>query len=239
MIESDVVITNTAGAFDAAMAEHAFALLLTLTRGMRAAHDHQRRHEWSREVPVYQLSGKTMGVLGLGTIGRAVAVRAKAFGMRVIALDAQVKVPPEGVDEVTGPDRTDDVFRESDVVVVALPLTERTTGLVNRDRLRTMKRRAYLINIARGPIVVEDDLAEALRVGGIAGAGLDVFEKEPLPTESPLWDMPNAVVTSHMGGRSPEGIDHIETVLADNMRRFAAGEPLMNVIDKRLGYKIQ
>ncbi len=239
MIESDVIITNTAGAFDAAMAEHAFALLLSLTRGMRAYDDLQKTRGWSREIPVHQLAGKTMGVLGLGSIGRAVAVRAKAFGMRVIALDAQVKSPPEGVDEVFGPDRTEGVFRASDVIVVGLPLTERTQGLVNRERLRMMKPTAYVINIARGPIIAEADLVAALRAGEIAGAGLDVFEVEPLPKDSPLWDLPNAVVTSHVGGRSPEGIDNIEGVLVDNLRRFAKGAPLMNVIDKRLGYKIQ
>lgn len=239
MIQSDVIITNTAGAFDAAMAEHAFALLLALTRAMRAYDDLQRTRGWSREIPVSQLEGKTMGVLGLGSIGRAVAVRAKAFGMRVIALDAQVASPPAGVDRVFGPDRMETVFRESDALVVGLPLTERTKGLVNRERLRMMKPTAYVINIARGPIVAERDLVEALRAGEIAGAGLDVFEVEPLPKDSPLWDMPNVVVTSHVGGRSPEGVDNIEGVLVENLRRFARGEPLLNVIDKRLGYKIQ
>ena len=239
MIESGVIITNTAGAFDAAMAEHAFALLLSLTRAMRAYHDLQKARGWSREAPVIQLAGKTMGVLGLGTIGRAVAVRAKAFGMRVIALDAQVKSPPEGVDAVFGPDRMETVFRESDAILVGLPLTERTKGLVNRERLRMMKPTACVINIARGPIIAEADLVEALRAGEIAGAGLDVFEVEPLPKDSPLWGMSNVVVTSHVGGRSPEGVDNIEGVLVDNLRRFAKGEPLLNVIDKRLGYKIQ
>ena len=239
MIESDVVITNTAGAFDAAMAEHVFALLLSLTRGMRAYHELQKARGWSREAPAIQLAGKTMGVLGLGTIGRAVAIRAKAFGMRVIALDAQVKLPPEGVDAVFGPDRMETVFRESDVIVVALPLTERTKGLVNRERLRLMKRTACVVNVARGPIIAEADLIEALRAGEIAGAGLDVFEREPLPKESPLWDMANVVITSHVAGRSPEGVDNIEAVLVENLRRFARGEPLVNVIDKRLGYKIQ
>ena len=239
MIESDVVITNTAGAFDAAMAEHVFALLLSLTRGMRAYHELQKARGWSREAPAIQLAGKAMGVLGLGTIGRAVAIRAKAFGMRVIALDAQVKLPPEGVDAVFGPDRMETVFRESDVIVVALPLTERTKGLVNRERLRLMKRTACVVNVARGPIIAEADLIEALRAGEIAGAGLDVFEREPLPKESPLWDMANVVITSHVAGRSPEGVDNIEAVLVENLRRFARGEALVNVIDKRLGYKIQ
>jgi phosphoglycerate dehydrogenase-like enzyme len=239
MIESDVIITNTAGAFDAAMAEHAFALLLSLTRAMRVYHDLQGTRGWSREAPVVQLAGKTMGVLGLGTIGRAVAVRARAFGMRVIALDAQVKSPPEGVDAVYGPDRMETVFGESDAILVGLPLTERTKGLVNRERLRMMKPTAYVVNIARGPIIAEADLIEALKAGEIAGAGLDVFEQEPLPKESPLWDMPNVVITSHVAGRSQEGVENIETLLVENLRRFAKGEPLMNVIDKRLGYKIQ
>ena len=111
--------------------------------------------------------------------------------------------------------------------------------MVNRERLSMMKRTAYLINIARGSIVVEADLIAALREGEIAGAGLDVFEKEPLPEDSPLWDMPNVVVTSHVAGLSPEGYGNVDRVLVENMRRFAKGEPLLNVVDKRLGYKVQ
>ena len=239
MIDSDVIITNTAGALDAAMADHALTLLLSLTRQMRTYHDLQLRRGWNRKIPVQQLAGKTVGVLGLGSIGMAVARRAKPFGMRVIALDAQVKSPPEGVDEVFGPEDISFVFRESDAIVVGLPLTEKTRGMVNRERLSMMKRTAYLINIARGSIVVEADLIAALREGEIAGAGLDVFEKEPLPEDSPLWDMPNVVVTSHVAGLSPEGYGNMDRVLVENMRRFAKGELLLNVVDKRLGYKVQ
>ncbi len=240
MIESDVIITNTAGAFDTAMAEHALALILGFTRGI-ASHERTRKErKWDRfQSPISQIEGKTACILGLGTIGRNIASRLTALGVRIIAVDAQVTVPPEGVARVVTADGMLDALAEADIVAVAFPLTDRTRGIVNAACFDRMKETAFLVNIARGPIVNEADLTEALRSGKIAGAGLDVFEEEPLPESSPLWDMPNVLITPHMAGYSPEGRLHMQQIFCENLRRYIAGEPLLNTVDKRLGYVIQ
>ena len=240
MIESDVVITNAAGALDTPMAEHAFALILSFTRGIVIQDRVRKERTWARDlISPSQIEGKTVCVLGLGSIGRGVARRLHAFGVEVVAVDAQVTEPPEGVARVVKPEGMLDALAGADFVVVALPLTERTRGLVNAACFDRMKETAYLVNIGRGPIVNEADLIEALKAGKIAGAGLDVFEQEPLPESSPLWDMPNVVMAPHMGGRSTEGQQNLRKIFCENLRRYAAGEPLMNIVDKRQGFVIQ
>ena len=240
MIESDVIITNTAGAFDAAMAEHALALILGFTRGI-AAHDRTRsERKWDPfQSPISQIEGKTACVLGLGSIGRNIASRLSALGVQVIAVDAQVTTPPEGVARVVTAEGMRHALAEADIVVVAFPLTNRTRGIVNAACFDRMKETAFLVNIARGPIVNEADLIGALQAGKIAGAGLDVFEEEPLPESSPLWDMPNVLITPHLAGYSPEGRLNIQQIFCENLRRYIAGEPLLNTVDKRLGYLVQ
>ena len=239
MVEGDVVITNTSGAFDPVMGEHAMALILGYTRTI-AAHERNRPvRKWVREIPALQIHGKTACVLGLGSIGRSVAARLSAFGVHVIAVDAQAAVPPEGVERVVPPDRMLEAVSEADIVVVALPLTDRTRGLVNAGFFERMRDSALLVNIARGPIVVESDLIEALRSGTIAGAGLDVFEEEPLPESSPLWDMPNVVLTPHSASACPENDEDLRRIFCENLRRYVEEEPLLNIVDKRLGYLVQ
>jgi phosphoglycerate dehydrogenase-like enzyme len=239
MLESDVVITNTSGAFDPVMGEHAMALILGYTRAITVHERNRPGRTWVREIPAIQIHGKTACVLGLGSIGRSVVARLSAFGVHVIAVDAQASVPPEGVERVFPPDRMLEAVSEADIVVVALPLTDRTRGLVNAGFFDRMKDSAYLVNIARGPIVAESDLIEALQSGRIAGAGLDVFEEEPLPDSSPLWDMPNVVITPHSASFCPENAEDLRRIFCENLRRYVGGEPLLNVVDKRLGYLVQ
>ena len=240
MIESDVVITNTAGALDAPVAEHAMALILSYTRGIVFQERVRAEHTWARGTfTAHQIQDKTACVIGLGTIGRAIVKRLAAFDVRIIAVDAQVTAPPEGVYRLVKPDGMLDALSEADIVVVALPLTDRTRGLVNAECFSRMKKSAYLVNIGRGPIVNEADLIDALKAGEIGGAGLDVFEQEPLPASSPLWDMPNVVIAPHTGGQSAEGFQNLQKVFCENLRRYTSGEPLMNVVDKRQGYVIQ
>ena len=239
MIESDVIITNTAGAFDPAMAEHALALMLGFTRGVIWAERRRKDRGWSRDTNLMQIFGRRACVLGLGTIGKNISIRLHALGMHVIAVDAQVKAPPEGVDELVGPDGLLDAVGKADFVIVALPLTDRTRGLVNADCFDRMSERSYLINVARGPIVNETDLIEALKDDKIAGAGLDVFETEPLPDSSPLWDMPNVIMTPHLAGGSAEGRQNVLDIFRENLRRYVKGDPLLNVVDKKKGYVIQ
>lgn len=239
MIESDVIITNTAGAFDSAMAEHAIALMLSHTRGIVEAERHRRNRFYTRDIEISQVDGRRACVLGLGTIGRNIAVRLHALGLHVVGVDAQVTDLPEGVDELATPDQAIDVASRADFVFVALPLTDRTKGLVNAEWFEAMPDHAYLVNVARGPIVNESDLADALKTEKIGGAGIDVFEVEPLPEESPLWAEPKAVITYHMGGQSNEGLRNMKQIFFENLHRYAKGDPLLNVVDKRKGYVVQ
>ena len=240
MIGSDVVITNTSGAFDAAMGEHALALILGFTRGI-AAHDRYRRERvWSRDkVDVSLIHEGTACVLGLGTIGRSIARLLGQFGMHVIGVDAQTTVAPEGVAELVGADGMLDAAGKADVVVVALPVTDQTKGMIDTAWFDRLKPTALVVNIARGPIINESDLVDALTSGQIAGAALDVYEKEPLPHESPLWDLPNVVMTPHIASRSEEGDRNLQKIFVENLRRYVAGEPLLNVVDKKKGYVVQ
>jgi D-2-hydroxyacid dehydrogenase (NADP+) len=239
MVESDVIITNTAGAYDASMAEHALALMLSWTRGVIASERNRRQRNSARDIPVSQLAGRRACVLGLGTIGRRISLTLHRMGMHVTGVDAQVTSVPEGVDELSDPDGMLAVLASSDYVAVALPLTGATRGLVDRTFFAAMPNHGYLVNVARGPIVNESDLIAALQSGEIAGAGLDVFEEEPLPDTSPLWDLENVVITPHLAGRSEEGRQNVLEIFCENLRRFTSGQPLMNIVDKRRGYVLQ
>jgi phosphoglycerate dehydrogenase-like enzyme len=175
------------------------------------------------------LADCTLGVVGLGGIGAEAARRGLAFGMRVLGCDP---ITPAAPKDVTAVD-SDRLLAESDFVVIAAPHTPETYKLFNRERIRKMKRSAYLINVGRGVIVDLADLTAALQAGEIAGAGLDVFEIEPLPAGHPLWQMPNVIITPHSAAASPRVAERHLGVLLDNLRRFTAGEPLRNVVDKR------
>ena len=240
MIECDVVITNTAGAFDAAMAEQALAFMLAHARGLMHFERDRRDRIWDRHTDtVSQIHGKTACVLGLGSIGRSVTIRLHALGLTVTAVDAQVETPPSCVRHLYRPNEMLLALSDADYVVVALPQTESTLGIIDAACFNRMKETAFLVNIARGPIVNEADLIRALQEKRIAGAGLDVFEEEPLPDASPLWDMPNVVFAPHSGGYSPEGRENVLRVFKENLRRYLSEEPLLNVVDKKKGYLIQ
>ena len=178
---------------------------------------------------------RVLGILGLGAIGSALAARAAAFEMRVIGTK-RTPAPVPHVAEVYGPEGTDDVLRAADYAVILLPLTPDTRGLIDARRLRLMKRTAVLVNVGRGPVVQEAALIDALREGWIAGAALDVFEREPLPADSPLWGMENVVITPHVSGASPSYFDRVIPLFCENLRRYLAGAPLRNRVDPARGY---
>jgi phosphoglycerate dehydrogenase-like enzyme len=182
------------------------------------------------------LADQTLGVVGLGQIGAEVARRGLAFGMRVLAVDPVQTRAPDGVAALWKPERLADLLGASDFVVVAAPHTPETVKLFRRERFRQMKRTAYFINIGRGVIVDLADLTASLQAREIAGAGLDVFEVEPLPAGHPLWKMENVIITPHVAGASPRIAERQLGVLLDNVRRFAAGQPLANVADKHAWY---
>ncbi len=179
------------------------------------------------------LGDLSLGLVGLGHIGSEIARRCASFGMRVTAVDPAQTEPTEGVAALWPVERLDDLLAESDFVVIAAPHTPQTERLFGRRQFQTMKRDAVLINIGRGAIVVLDDLVAALRSGEIAGAGLDVFETEPLPEDHPLWTFENVILTPHVAGQSPRIAERHLGVLLENLGRFVHGEPLMNVADKR------
>jgi phosphoglycerate dehydrogenase-like enzyme len=255
LIASPVVVTNMRGIFGDVIAEHVFAFILCFARNFHTYFRQQLRGVWHMlgraegELPGYGGPGEvhpsdraalslgdcTLGVIGLGGIGIEVARRGLAFGMRVLAVDPAVASAPADV-AVFRLDRLDEVLGQADFVVIAAPHTPESYRLFDRARIRKMKRTAYLINVGRGVIVTLDDLAAALQAGEIAGAGLDVFEVEPLPPGHALWHMENVIITPHCAAASPRVPQrHLETLL-DNLCRFVAGEPLRNVVDKARWY---
>jgi phosphoglycerate dehydrogenase-like enzyme/glyoxylase-like metal-dependent hydrolase (beta-lactamase superfamily II) len=238
LIKSRIVLTNTQRLYGPNVADQAFALLLSLTRGLREVLPVEATQAvWRKpQAPQQELHGKTMLVIGLGGIGTQVARRATAFGMRVMAIDPKEMDRPDFVFSLGKPDRLMEWLPRADVVVIACPLTSDTRGMIGEKQLAAMKRTAYLINIARGAIVQTEALTAALKNGQIAGAGLDVTDPEPLPDGHPLWKMPRAVISPHIGGQSPEARERQWRLFRENVRRFVAGEALLCVVDKAKGY---
>lgn len=239
LVESDIILTNTRGAHGPSIGEHVFALLLALTRRIPDCLEWQRRRYWGRKEGYRtsrEIRGGTMGILGFGAIGRAIAQRAVAFELNVLAVDAKAVDGQPFVDEVWPPSRLPDLLAHSDIVVVAAPLTTETHHLLDASALALMRPDGYLIVVSRGGIVDEPALAAALHDGSLSGAALDVAEIEPLPSESPLWDAPNLIITPHLAGDSGPKERRCVEILRENLLRFANGDPLLNVVDKRLGY---
>jgi phosphoglycerate dehydrogenase-like enzyme len=235
LIEHPVVVTNQRGIFNEHIAAHIMAFVLAFARGLHYYIPRQLRKEWRPEpldVGTVYLPEATALILGVGGIGAEAARRCADFGMRVVGLDARRDDTPDGVAELARPEDLDRLLPEADFVIMTIPHTPETEGLMQAERFRLMKRSAFLINIGRGMTVKLADLDRALRDGEIAGAGLDVFEQEPLPPEHPLWTAPNVLLTPHTAGYGPYLDDRRLEILLDNARRFAAGEPLRNVVDK-------
>lgn len=237
LIESDVIITNTRGIRDVAMANHVFAMILAFSRRLNMFIRQQQEKIWGMlPMGMGDVEGETLGVVGLGCIGEEIAKRGKSFYMRVIAVDQADKDKPEFVDELYKTERLSYLLSESDYVVNSLPLTPQTRALFGEEQFSVMKSNAYFINISRGPIVKESALIEALKSEKIAGAGLDVFEKEPLSAESPLWGMQNVIITPHAAGSLPYKDRKIFEFFSENLKRYVSGQPLLNVVNKRMGF---
>ena len=240
LVASDhLVLTNGSGYHAINIAEHVLGLMLSFARQLPALVRAQDERRW-RPPPadsLFELSGQTLAVIGAGALGCAVAERAAAFGMRVLGVRrSPAGALPPGFAAMSSIAAIDSVLPEADHVVIALPLTAETRGLFSTARLAAMKPGAHLYNVGRGGIVDQDALLAALRSGRLAGAGLDVTDPEPLPADSPLWQEPGVIVTAHSSGLTPRSYERYQALLLDNIRRFQRGEPLLNVVDKRLGY---
>ena len=236
LIEHPVVITNMREIYNDHIGAHVMAFMLAFARGLHLYLPQQLRREWrpaGRESgDVVHLPEATALVVGVGGIGSEVARLASAFGMTVIGVDERRTVPPPGVSELHRAAALDTLLPRADFVVLTVPHTPETEGFMNRARFQKMKRGAFFINIGRGMTTRLDDLVAALKAGEIAGAGLDVFEQEPLPADHPLWTMPGVLITPHTAGHGPYLEERRFEVLSDNARRFIAGEELRNIVDK-------
>jgi len=237
LVQSDIPLASEKGGVGVHLAEHAFALLLGLTRGLHTA---IRQPDYDLREPIRldqrELYELTMGIVGFGGTGRAVARRALAFGMRVLAVDIE-DVPPEpGVEAIWKPDRLHEMLGLSDAVVIGLPLTKATRHLFTRDLFRRMRPTAIIVNVTRGEIIYGDDLLAALDEGLLWGAGLDVTDPEPLPKGHRLWTHPRVIVTPHTAGGSPRRAQRVIDTFCENLRRRRAGQPLLALIDKDKGY---
>jgi phosphoglycerate dehydrogenase-like enzyme len=241
MRTSDVVITNSRGMHAGTIAEHVVAVVLSLFRRLTVAQRRQAEHVWAQNEltldPPRLLAGKTVGIVGLGGIGTAVARVMAAFGARVEGTRRRVEAGrPEGVASVHPSRDLAELLPRWDVVVLAAPHTGDTERMIGARELGLMKREAVLVNVARGALVDESALADALTRGAIAGAALDVLDDEPLEAGSPLWDTPNLLITPHVGGNRPDYWDAALAIFFENFRRYRAGAPLLNVVDKEAGY---
>lgn len=237
--ESNVVLTNSSGVHAPNMAEHVLACMLAFARRLPKLLTMQRDHTWKgqRIVGVFELTDQTVTLAGLGDIGQAVAVRAKAFGMNTLGVRRDTALPrPEGVDTIMSTDRLHEALQSADHVVNSLPLTESTRGMFDADAFAAMRPGTYFYNVGRGKTVDTAALIDALERGRIAGAALDVTDPEPLPEDSPLWDMPEVIITGHTAGKTPHMWDRVFRLFAQNLQRYEAGDPMLNVVDIHAGY---
>ncbi|MGH2391705.1 MAG: D-2-hydroxyacid dehydrogenase [Chloroflexota bacterium] len=229
-----IMLTSAAGVYGDLVAEHVLALILALNRGFPKLLENQRHGQWLDE-PNRTVSGQTLGIIGAGGIGRAAARLARPFGMRSIGVRRAAGEIPD-LDETLPLDRLPDLLAASDVILLAAPLTDATRGMVDAAFLRAMRDSAVLVNVARGGLVVTDDLVRALSEGWIAGAGLDVTDPEPLPEGHPLWYAPNTIITPHHANPSEASRVPAGRRFCENLRRYLAGEPLLSVVDPARGY---
>jgi phosphoglycerate dehydrogenase-like enzyme len=236
----NILVTNARGIHKGPMAEYTLGLILMFSRRFAQLYKNQLEHKWDRSIRIDELEGKTLGVIGAGSIGTEIAKRAKAFGMKTIGVartQRSVERGSEVFDEMFDRSGMDELLQRSDFVVVITPLTPETKGLIGAREIGLMKQTAVLINIARGPVVDEAALLKALQERTIAGAGLDVFNVEPLPADHPFWSLDNCIITPHLSSRSPKYMERAQEIFQHNLRVYVTGQgEMINVIDPQKGY---
>jgi phosphoglycerate dehydrogenase-like enzyme len=242
LIQSSVLLTNSTGIHGPVVAEHALAVLLAMAKRLPQAMQYQARRQWSQDQLWHgrprprEVADATVAVVGMGGIGREFTARAKALGMKVLAVRENPAKGADGADAVFNSTQIDEVLPRADYVLLCTPVTPATTGMINAARLGKMKPDACLINVGRGPLIDEPALLQALTNRTIAGAALDVFEIEPLPADSPFWQLDNLLITPHTAAVTERLWERHYRLIADNLRRFLAGEALLNQVDKQRGY---
>jgi phosphoglycerate dehydrogenase-like enzyme len=234
LIDRDVVVTNQREIYNDHIGTHIMAFVLAFARGLHRYIPHQLQRQWRPNgvEPIIHLPEATALIIGVGGIGAEAARLCAAFGMTVLGVDARRAEAPASIKELRRPSDLHALLPQADFVIMTVPHTPQTQGMIAARELRLMKKTAFLINIGRGACVVLDDLVAALRAGDIAGAGLDVYEIEPLPAEHPLWTLPGVLLTPHVAGVGPYLQERRTEILIENCRRFHEGRPLLNVVDK-------
>lgn len=233
---TDVSLTNLKIVLGPEVADHAMALLLSLTRGLYQTIP-ARKWEVPRSVSqLTELHGKTAVIIGVGGVGTQIAERASGFGMKIIGVDPKDSTPPSFIQQIVKPNQMDSVLPQADVVFITVPETPATKGMFGAAQFREMKRGAYFIVVSRGTVYSMDALVETLTSRHLAGAGLDVTNPEPLPSDHPIWKFENVVITPHIAGASDASLNRVLDLLRENIRLFAAGQPLLNAVDKEKGY---
>lgn len=238
VIGSEIVVTSASGLFADQVAEQTMALLLGLIRSQTIFFHAQQKKEFIRR-PTGDLHRKTVGIVGFGGNGRRIAEVLAPWKTRILATDMFPVDKPDYVEHLWPANRLDEMLSQADILILCVPLNAQTSGMIDAAALAKMKPGALLINVARGPVIAEADLAEALLLGDLGGAGLDVTEIEPLPTDSPLWRMPNVIITPHVGAQSANRVNDTTDLVCENLTRYLAGQPLLNVVDKQLGFPIR
>lgn len=235
VIDSDIVVTSASGLFADQVAEQTLALLLGLLRGLPTFFRQQQSKDFTRRA-TSDLHGMTVGIIGFGGNGRRIADVLAPFNVRLLATDMFPINQPDHIDELLPATALCDVLSRVDVAILCVPLNAQTNGMIDATALSVMKPDSILINVARGPVVVEPALVDALTSGRLQAAGLDVTEIEPLPETSPLWEMPNVIITPHVGAQSAKRVDDSTDFFCENLARFVKGDPLKNIVDKELGF---
>ena len=237
VVDSDIIVTSASGVLADQVADHTMALLTGLLRNLPTFFRAQQKREFIRR-PTRDLHRARIGIIGLGRNGRRLAEVLSAFRTTILATDWFPVNKPPHVAELLPADAVDDMLPRVDILILAAPLTEVTRGMIDARRLALLPEGAILINVARGPLVVEKDLVAALESGHLGGAGLDVTDPEPLPAESKLWDLPNVIITPHVGGQAATRIDDMTNFLCENLAHYQVNQPLRNLVDKHLGFPL-
>ncbi len=238
VVASDIRVTSASGVLADQVAEHTLALVTALCRSLPVFFRAQQAKEFIRR-PTRDLTRSTVGIIGLGGVGRRLAEVLRVFKTRILATDWFPLDKPDYVEALLPADQWRSILPELDVLFLAAPLTDWTRGMIDAEALALLRPGALLVNVARGPLVVESDLVAALESNHLAGAALDVTEQEPLPAGSRLWNLPNVIITPHVGGQTARRADNMTDFFCDNLRRYLSGQPLKNLVDKRLGFPLR